>query len=133
MGERITAKEYKKKRTRPKYGNKKVEIDGYKFDSKAEGRYYNHLQLLKKAGEIKDFTMQPKFRVMDGFKKHGKTHRAINYIADFEVIHNDNEIEVVDVKGMITQVFRIKEKMFHNKYPHKLTLVKWNKGRFEEI
>ena len=29
-----------------KYGAKKVTIDGITFDSKAEGRYYEHLQKL---------------------------------------------------------------------------------------
>ena len=36
-----------------KYKNKKVEIDGYKFDSIAEGRRYGVLKMLEKADEIK--------------------------------------------------------------------------------
>lgn len=131
---RITAKQYRKmSRSRSKYGNKKVELDGHKFDSKAEARYYSHLKLLEKAGEILFFRLQPRYRLLDGFEKYGKKHRAINYIADFEIHHRDGSIEAVDVKGTLTQVFRIKEKMFNKKYPHKLTLVKWERGRFIEL
>ena len=35
-----------------KYGAKKVTIDGITFDSKAEGRYYEHLLKLKKTGVV---------------------------------------------------------------------------------
>lgn len=131
---RITAKQYRKmSRSRSKYGNKKVELDGMTFDSKAEARYYSELKIRQRAGEILFFRVQPRYRLLDGFEKDGKKHRAIDYIADFEIHHKDGSIEVVDVKGMKTEVFRIKEKMFNKKFPHKLTLVKWERGRFIEL
>lgn len=134
---RITAKEYRKltkRRTRSKYGNKKVKIDGYTFDSKAEALFYSELKIRQKTGEILFFRVQPRYRLLDGFEKDGKKHRPIDYIADFEIHHKDGSIEVVDVKGAPpTQVFRIKEKLFNAKYPHKLTLVKLEKGRFVEV
>lgn len=134
---RMTAKQYRQrgKRGRSKYGNKKVELEGHIFDSKSEARYFKELQLRQKVGDISFFRLQPKYQVMPGFEKGGKKHQAIHYIADFEIHHLDGSIEVVDVKseGTITQVFRIKEKLFHRKFPHKLTLVKWDKGRFVEI
>jgi hypothetical protein len=37
---------------RPKYGNRKTEIDGYLFDSQAEARRYKELKLMQAAGEI---------------------------------------------------------------------------------
>lgn len=132
--ERMTAKQFKSLgRRKSKYHNKKIELDGHKFDSKAEARYYNHLKMLEKAGEILFFRLQPRYRLQDSFEKDGKTHRAIDYIADFEVHHKDGSIEVVDVKGHKTDVFRMKEKMFNKKYPHKLTLVQWKNGRFVEV
>jgi|SRR5690625_774699 len=135
--QRMTARQYRqmrKRRNRSKYGNRKVEIDGLTFDSKAEALYYSELKLRQRAGEIQSFKLQPRYRLLEGFTdKHGKKHRPIDYVADFEILHNDNTFEVVDVKGMQTQVFRIKEKLFCNKYPYKLTLVKWEKGRFVEV
>lgn len=131
--ERMTAKQFKSLgRRKSKYHNKKIELDGHIFDSKAEARYYNHLKMLEKAGEILFFRLQPSYRLQDSFKKNGKTYRSINYIADFEVHHKDGTIEVIDVKGYKTDVFRLKEKLFNKKYPHKLTLVHWKNGRFVE-
>src|SRR5690625_5059460 len=131
---RMTAKQYRNMgRQRSKYRNKKVQLDGHTFDSKAEARYYQQLKLMERAGEILFFRLQPRYRLLDGFEKHGKKHRPVDYVADFEIHHKDGSIEVVDVKGMKTDVFRMKEKMFHKKYPHKLTLVQWKSGRFVEI
>lgn len=135
MGKRMTAKQYRQrgKGRRSKYGNKKVERDGHLFDSIAEYRYYKELQLREKAKDILFFRLQPRYRLQDPFEKDGTKHRAIDYVADFEIHHVDGSIEVIDVKGVLTQVFKIKEKMFHDKYPHKLTIVKWKRGRFVEI
>lgn len=132
---RMTAKQFRQqgKRSRSKYGNRKVEIDGHTFDSKAEARYYSELKLREKAGEILFFKLQPRYRLQHSFEKDGKKHRAIDYIADFEIHHQDGSIEVVDVKGYKTEVFKIKQKLFNKKFPHKLTLVQWKAGRFVEV
>ena len=66
-----------------KYRNRKTTIDGIAFDSKAEARRYAELKLLERAGEIKDLELQPKYRLLDGFKKNGKTYRPIDYIDEF--------------------------------------------------
>lgn len=134
--QRMTAKQYRKlgkSRKQSKYGNRKVEIDGLTFDSKAEALYYSELKLREKAGEILFFRTQPRYRLLDGFEKDGKKHRPIDYVADFEVHHLDGSIEVIDVKGYKTDVFKIKEKMFNKKYPHKLTILKLKRGEFVEI
>ncbi len=133
--QRMTIDQYRKvsKSRRSKYGNKKVELDGYVFDSVAESKYYQQLKWLEEHKEILFFRIQPRYLLLDAFEKDGKRHRRMDYIADFEIHHNDGSIEVVDVKGALTQVFRIKQKLFHHKYPHKLTLIKYQNGRFEEI
>ena len=66
-----------------KYHNKKVQFDMYVFDSIAESKRYKELVLLERAGEITDLELQPSFLLQEGFKKNGKTYRAIYYIADF--------------------------------------------------
>ncbi len=103
-----------------KYNNKKVIVDGIKFDSKKEAEYYCQLKLLKQAGEIKDYRLQPIYELQPAFKKNGKKYRAITYIADFVITNNDGTTDVVDVKSsktFKTQVYRIKKKMFEYKYP----------------
>lgn len=101
-----------------KYYNKKTKIDGYTFDSMKEANYYLELKLRKKAGDIKDFELQPEFLLQDKYKKNGKTIRAITYRADFKIIHNDNSIEIIDCKGMKTEVYKLKKKLFEYKYPY---------------
>lgn len=107
-----------------KYGNKKTQVDGIWFDSKAEARYYIYLKAQKQQGLIKDFTLQPRFLLQEAFKKGGKTHRKLEYVADFKITHLDDSIEIVDVKGAVTKEFAIKEKLFNFKYRDvKLTII----------
>jgi hypothetical protein len=110
-----------------KYHAKKVNIDGIQFDSQAEGQYYLHLKEKLNKGEILAFRLQPKYELQEKFKKDGKTFRAINYVADFEMLHHDETVEVIDVKGYETVDFKIKRKLFEKRYPYRLTLVKFVK------
>ena len=100
-----------------KYNNKKVIVDGIKFDSKKEAEYYCQLKLLKQAGKIKDIGLQQRFVLQPGFKKNGVKYQPITYIADFVITNNDGTTEVVDIKGVETQVFKIKKKLFEYMYP----------------
>lgn len=99
-----------------KYRNKKVIVDGYEFDSIKESGRYKELKLLLITGQIKDLEIQPHFLLQESFKKNGKTYRKIEYIADFKYIENGKTI-VEDVKGLQTDVFKIKHKLFEKKYP----------------
>ena len=113
-----------------KYGNKKTVVDGIKFDSKLEAEYYQLLKFKKAQGHIQDFKLQPRYTLQETFKRDGKTYRSITYIADFEVLHNDGSVQVVDVKGMMTDVFKIKAKLFTKLYG-KIYLVKRSKEGFK--
>ncbi|NYV64632.1 DUF1064 domain-containing protein [Bacillus sp. Gen3] len=110
-----------------KYKAKKTQIDGYYFDSKIEARYYEQLKWLKANKQIKSFKLQPRYLLQDAFSKNGKKYRKIEYIADFEVKHLDGTIEVIDVKGMETEAFKIKRKLFERNYLYKLSLVTYSK------
>lgn len=105
-----------------KYGARKVSVDNIRFDSKAEARYYERLKVLKRAKQIADFDLQPEFIIHDGFERDGKKYRATKYRGDFLVTHLDGRQEVVDVKGVKTQVYEIKKKLFLDRY-RDLTLV----------
>ena len=98
---------------RNKYRNKKVVIDNILFDSKKEARRYKELKLMEKAGLITNLVLQPKFELQESFKYENKTYRKIEYIADFSYVRTDDIVFVVeDVKGVKTDVYRLKEKMF---------------------
>jgi hypothetical protein len=106
-----------------KYGNTKVVIDGHKFDSKAESKYYVQLKWLKQAKQIKDFKLQPRFLLLESYKKNGKTIRKTEYVADFEITNLNGSLEIVDVKGVETPEFKLKKKLFEHRYDHTLKVV----------
>jgi hypothetical protein len=100
-----------------KYNAKKVEIDGFVFDSKVEAMYYLYLKELKEKGEVLDFTMQKEFILQEGYiNPEGKKIKPIKYIADFEVLYTDGTRRVIDIKGMPTPEARLKKKMFEKIY-----------------
>ena len=99
-----------------KYKNKKIQVDMYVFDSIAESKRYKELALLERAGEISNLELQPHFLLQESFRKNGKTYRKIEYVADFRYNENGKTI-VEDVKGIQTDVFKLKHKLFEKKYP----------------
>lgn len=102
-----------------KYGAKKVTVDGITFDSKAESIYY---QLHKDDSNMK---MQEKFVLMDKFRLNGKAYREIAYKPDFTFYDEEgNLVKVIDVKGMILPEFKIKAKLFANRYGIPITIAK---------
>ena len=99
-----------------KYNNKKTIVDGIKFDSEMESHYYIYLKHLKEIGEVVDFVLQPTYLLQEGFDLNGKRIRPITYKADFKVIYKDGHEEVIDVKGKLTEEFKIKRKMLLYRY-----------------
>ncbi|EIS5383917.1 DUF1064 domain-containing protein [Listeria innocua] len=119
--------------TRSKYNAKKVVIDNIKFDSKAEAAYYQQLKLLKMTGEVVSFDLQPEFVLQESFRKNGKLYRAIKYKADFLVLYKDGHEELIDVKGMLTKEFRIKQKLFELRYMQSIKCLKLKGRNFVEV
>ena len=99
-----------------KYKNKKTMVDGIKFDSEMESHYYIYLKQLKEIGEVVNFVLQPSYLLQEGFNLNGKRIRPITYKADFKVIYKDGHEEVIDVKGKLTEEFKIKRKMLLYRY-----------------
>lgn len=104
-----------------KYHNKKTVADGIKFDSKLEAERYSQLKMMERAGVIRDLELQPEYELIPSFMKNGKTWRRTLYKADFRyILCEDDSYIIEDVKGstaVITDVFRIKQKLFEYKYP----------------
>lgn len=104
-----------------KYHNTKTVADGIKFDSKLEAERYAQLKILERAGVIRELELQPSFELLPSFRKNGKTWRKTVYKADFRyILAKDDRIIIEDVKGstaVITDVFRLKQKLFEYKNP----------------
>ncbi len=106
-----------------KYGAKSILYEGKQYHSKREAGYAAELDLLKKAGEIKEWERQIKIPLgVNGC-------HITNYFIDFKIEHMNGDIEFVEVKGFETDVWRLKWKLFEALAPimfpgAKLTVVK---------
>ena len=108
-------------------------VDGQVFDSKWEARVFS---LLRSQIPPEHLHIQYKFLLQPKFKdEFGRTVREINYLADFLLgppidITDDESCElgnriVVDAKGHLTDIFKLKSKLFTFRY--KKTIVKVTK------
>lgn len=92
-------------------------FNGMKYDSKKEAGYAMFLTNEKKRGKIKSWVSHKKF---DLYGVNGS--KICSYIADFEVLHNDGTIEIIDVKSKatVTSLFRIKWKLLEDTYKNEI-------------
>lgn len=92
-------------------------FDGITFDSKAEMRRYAELLMLQRGNVIRDLELQPEFVLVEPFYHPilGKC-RGMKYVADFRYRQGKDYI-VEDVKGHVTEVYKIKRMLLLNKYP----------------
>ena len=107
---RMTQEEYKayvnKNSSGSKYKNIKTVYNGNTYDSKKEAHRAYELDLLQKAGKIKDLQRQTSIPIiiMD--------IKIAVYKPDFVYYDNEkNKIIIEDVKGMQTAVFKLKKKI----------------------
>jgi hypothetical protein len=92
-------------------------IDGITFASKAEMYRYAELKMLERTGVISELALQPRFILQEKFvASDGRKEREIIYVADFQYEKNGKTI-VEDCKGMRTDVYKMKRKMFLKLYP----------------
>jgi len=89
-----------------KYGNQRTEYNGRWYDSIREANYAAKLQILERAGKIKDLKYQHRITLVPA---DGKL-RSIVYVADFQYVDVDG-IHIVDAKGFKTQVYRLKKRL----------------------
>lgn len=99
-----------------KYHNKKIYYDGHWFDSQKEKSWYIKYKLMEQAGVILDLKLQVKYELIKTFKLEDKTYRSTNYIADFTYKTKDGKLHVIDVKGIRTDVYKLKKKLMAWKY-----------------
>jgi hypothetical protein len=102
-----------------KYKNKKVVYKDMKFDSKKEYLRYLVLEDMQRKGEISGLQTQVPFVLVPPFQLNNIKYKGMRYIADF-VYKKDGKTVVEDVKGMKTDVYKIKKKLMA--YMHKIEI-----------
>tara|TARA_R100001460_G_C3511030_1_gene171458 strand:- start:527 stop:877 length:351 start_codon:yes stop_codon:yes gene_type:complete len=95
----------KKYQNRNKYKAVKQKFNGRTYHSKKEAQYAAELEWRLKAKEIVEYIPQFPLRLYVNEKK------ICNYFIDFKVIYPDGSIELVEVKGFETDVWRLKWKL----------------------
>lgn len=86
---------------RNKYGAKRTEYNGYKYDSKFEASIAAELDLRIRGKDIKGYDKQFKVE-MWAYDKNGKKAMKKTHKVDFRIHHNDGSYELYEAKGMIT-------------------------------
>jgi hypothetical protein len=92
-----------------KYGAKKSEFNGRKFDSKFEASGAQELELRKKAGEILDYDCQFKVE-MWAYDENGKKALKKTHKIDFRVHEVDGTYTLLEYKGLETQDYKDRRK-----------------------
>ena len=94
-------------------------VDGIVFASKNEMTIY----LCLKHHGVK-FDRQPSYELQEAFDLNGKHHRAITYVGDFLIRAPDGCTCLVDVKGMETDIFKLKRKLLMHRYRIEIECIK---------
>lgn len=110
----------KSNKGRSKYGNKKIESNGVKFDSKLELYCFN---MLRNLGF--EFEFQKKIVIVEKFRYNGEGIRELTIVVDFVLNYNGKTI-YIDTKGFPTEVSKLKYKLLKNKIKdEENTIVIW--------
>lgn len=117
----MSAAQYRSQAGKPakksKYGNRKVQIGGLKFDSKREADRYLILKAREEAGEISHLELQPRFKLRCGDRPVTfDSGRQAVYVADFAYFDGEKRI-VEDSKGFRTREYLLKKAIVHAMHP----------------
>ncbi len=114
-----------------KYNAKKAKRGNLAFDSQAEARRYDELILLLRSGQIRNLQLQKTYCLQEPFTGlDGKRVLGVDYKADFDYERktapdrygNIYWIHVTeDVKGVRTESYSIKARMFHARCGYAIT------------
>ena len=102
---------------RSKSHAKKTVVDGITFDSRKEADRYLVLKGMEEDGSIEDLRRQVRYELVPAFDVDGKHYRPVYCVADFVYMDRETGKEVVeDVKGVRTDAYRLKSKLFARRY-----------------
>lgn len=90
---------------RSKYGNNKTEYNGNLYDSQKEATRAQQLDIMLQGNAIKGWERQVPLKIeYNGVK-------ICTYKVDFVVTHLDGTTDYEDVKGYVTDIYKLKKKL----------------------
>jgi hypothetical protein len=103
-----------------KYGARKSEYRNVVYDSAKEARYASELDLRVLAKDILCWERQITIPIdVNGMP-------VCNVVVDFLITHNDDSMELVEVKGYATAIFKLKYKLLKATFLHENPEVKYS-------
>ena len=96
---------------RHKFKAKPCEYENIKFASKKEAKRYLELKELQRLGEVIFFLRQTPFHLTG----------SVKYVCDYLVFWKDGYVSIEDVKGMRTDMYKLKKKQVETLYPITIT------------
>lgn len=96
-----------------KYGAKKTEFNGHKYDSKYEASVAQELDLRLKAGDITEVLPQYKVEVWC-YRENGLPAFKISHKVDFRVANKDGSYTLVEAKGVETEDYKWRRKFLEH-------------------
>ena len=117
-----------------KYGARKTQFNGKKYDSAYEADVASTLELRKKGKDILDYDTQFKVE-MWAYDQNGKQAMKVSHKVDFRIHHKDGTFELCEAKGVETSDYQMRRRWletfwlpFHPDYTY--TVVKQSSRRF---
>ncbi len=102
-----------------KYKNKRTLYNGVWYQSGAEAKYAEQLDALSLSPKTKPISIERQVE----YKISQNGVHMFSYFADFRVTYSDR-VEVIDVKGVRTDYYKLKKKFVENFYNIKIKEVR---------
>lgn len=113
----------------PKYHSVETTFAGERYQSKREAAYAAELSMRQRGKDIKSWERQVRIPLYVrragrlGLEEPGV--KVCDYVVDFVITHFSGELEYVEVKGMETDLWKLKWKLFGALHPElKKTIIK---------
>lgn len=109
-----------KNKRRKKFGNVSSEVDGIKFDSIKEAKFYGQCKMRVAANDLIKF----EFHVVFPLDVNGV--HICDYEADFVLYHPDGSASVIDIKSDATEnlsTFQLKKKLMFAVHGIKIKII----------
>ena len=109
---------------RNKYNAKKVQLDGYTFDSKKEANRYLQLCMMQRSGYISDLRVHPELEI--------KINRKVVCAVQLDFCYKSmstGEVIWEDVKGKDNQLSKLKRSLVEAEHSIKVSLIKDRRQR----
>ncbi len=120
MGQRMTVEQYwkenglgpiKSELRRSKYNAKRTEYNGRMYDSIAEAKMAQELDNARHSHDPAQKVIYVEYQ--KPYRLEVNSELICRYIADFYVEYANGITKVIDAKGMLTPVYKLKKKLMH--------------------